>query len=72
MISILWKILSLSANIKSMAKEKAKIDNPFVTTGYAGAFDLIAQVWKETLKPKGKKAWEKFLAIISSVRSYIF
>ena len=48
-----------------MAKEKAKIDNPFVTTGYAG-------VWKETLKPKGKKAWEKFLAIISSVRSYIF
>jgi hypothetical protein len=56
----------------NMAKEKVKIDNPFVTTGYAGAFDLIAQVWKKTLKPKGKKAWEKFLAIISSVRSYIF
>ena len=43
MISILWKILSLPANIKSMAKEKAKIDNPFVTTGYAGAFDLYGK-----------------------------
>ena len=26
-----------------MAKEKAKIDNPFVTTGYAGAFDLYGE-----------------------------
>ena len=32
------KSLSLQANVQmSMAKEKEKIDNPFVTTGYAGA-----------------------------------
>ena len=32
------KPLSLQANVQmSMAKEKVKIDNPFVTTGYAGA-----------------------------------
>ena len=120
-----------------MAKERAKIDNPFVTTGYAGAeffcdreketediiryltngnnvalisprrygksdllrhcfaqktiidnyYTFIVDIYStktvaemvgklgsailETLKPKGKKTWEKFLAIISSVRSGI-
>ena len=39
MISILWKNYYLcKRNVQmSMAKEKVKIDNPFVTTGYAGA-----------------------------------
>ena len=120
-----------------MAKERAKIDNPFVTTGYAGAeffcdreketediiryltngnnvalisprrygksdllrhcfaqktiidnyYTFIVDIYStktvaemvgklgsailETLKPKGKKTWEKFLAILSSVRSGI-
>ena len=120
-----------------MAKENAKIDNPFVTTGYAGAdyfcdreketqdiirylingnnvalisprrygksdllrhcfsqkaisdnyYTFIVDIYStktvaemvgklgsailETLKPRGKKAWEKFLAILSSVRSGI-
>ena len=120
-----------------MAKEKAKIDNPFVTTGYAGAeyfcdreketadiiryltngnnvalisprrygksdllrhcfaqkiiadnyYTFIVDIYStktvaemvaklgsailETLKPKGKKAWERFLAILASVRSGI-
>ena len=120
-----------------MAKERAKIGNPFVTTGYAGAeffcdreketediiryltngnnvalisprrygksdllrhcfaqktiidnyYTFIVDIYStktvaemvgklgsailETLKPKGKKTWEKFLAIISSVRSGI-
>ena len=120
-----------------MAKDKVKIDNPFVTTGYAGAeffcdreketqditrfltngnnvalisprrygksdllrhcfsqkiisdnyYTFIVDIYStktvaemvaklgsailETLKPKGKKAWEKFLAILSSVRSGI-
>ena len=120
-----------------MAKEKIRIDNPFVTTGYAGAdyfcdreketadiirfltngnnvalisprrygkSDLLRQCFAqksiadnyytfivdiystksvaemvgklgsailEALKPRGKKAWEKFLAILSSVRSGI-
>lgn len=120
-----------------MAKEKVKIDNPFVTTGYAGAeyfcdreketadiiryltngnnvalisprrygksdllrhcfaqkviadhyYTFIVDIYStktvaemvaklgsailETLKPKGKKAWEKFLAILASVRSGI-
>ena len=120
-----------------MAKEKVKIANPFVTTGYAGAeyfcdreketqdiiryltngnnvalisprrygksdllrhcfaqkciadnyYTFIVDIYStktvaemvaklgsailETLKPKGKKAWEKFLAILSSVRSGI-
>ena len=120
-----------------MAKERAKIGNPFVTTGYAGAeffcdreketediiryltngnnvalisprrygksdllrhcfaqktiidnyYTFIVDIYStksvaemvgklgsailETLKPKGKKTWEKFLAILSSVRSGI-
>lgn len=120
-----------------MAKEKRIIENPFVTTGYAGAeyfcdreketqdiiryltngnnvalisprrygksdllrhcfaqesiannyYTFIVDIYStktvaemvaklgsailETLKPKGKKAWEKFLAILSSVRSGI-
>ena len=120
-----------------MAKERAKIDNPFVTTGYAGAeffcdreketediiryltngnnvalisprrygksdllrhcfaqktiidnyYTFIVDIYStktvaemvgklgsailEALKPKGKKTWEKFLAILSSVRSGI-
>ena len=120
-----------------MAKDSAKNDNPFVTTGYAGAeyfcdreketediiryltngnnvalisprrygksdllrhcfaqktitdnyYTFIVDIYStktvaemvsklgsailETLKPKGKKAWEKFLAILSSVRSGI-
>lgn len=120
-----------------MAKEKVKVDNPFVTTGYAGAeyfcdraketqdiiryltngnnvalisprrygksdllrhcfaqkaiadhyYTFIVDIYStktvaemvaklgsailETLKPKGKKVWEKFLTILSSVRSGI-
>lgn len=120
-----------------MAKEIAIIDNPFVTTGYAGAeyfcdreketqdiiryltngnnvalisprrygksdllrhcfaqkvisdnyYTFIVDIYStktvaemvgklgsailETLKPRGKKTWEKFLAILSSVRSGI-
>lgn len=120
-----------------MSKEKVKADNPFVTTGYAGAeyfcdreketqditryltngnnvalisprrygksdllrhcfaqkaiadhyYTFIVDIYStktvaemvaklgsailETLKPKGKKVWEKFLAILSSVRSGI-
>jgi AAA+ ATPase superfamily predicted ATPase len=120
-----------------MAKEKIRIDNPFVTTGYAGAdyfcdreketadiirfltngnnvalisprrygksdllrhcfaqksiadnyYTFIVDIYStksvaemvgklgsailEALKPRGKKAWEKFLAILSSVRSGI-
>lgn len=120
-----------------MAKERAKIGNPFVTTGYAGAeffcdreketediiryltngnnvalisprrygksdllrhcfaqktiidnyYTFIVDIYStktvaemvgklgsailETLKPKGKKTWERFLAILSSVRSGI-
>lgn len=120
-----------------MAKENFLIDNPFVTTGYAGAeyfcdreketediiryltngnnialisprrygksdllrhcfaqkeiaekyYTFIVDIYStksvsemvsklggailETLKPKGKKAWERFLAMLSSVRSGI-
>ena len=120
-----------------MARERVHIDNPFVTTGYAGAdyfcdrgketqdiiryltngnnvalisprrygksdllrhcfaqpiiadnyYTFIVDIYStktvaemvsklgsailETLKPRGKKAWEKFLAILSSVRSGI-
>ena len=35
----------------SMAKEKEKIDNPFVTTGYAGAeyFHSVAEVLRSVI-----------------------
>ena len=128
---------TININDKDMAKDSAKNDNPFVTTGYAGAeyfcdreketediiryltngnnvalisprrygksdllrhcfaqktitdnyYTFIVDIYStktvaemvsklgsailETLKPKGKKAWEKFLAILSSVRSGI-
>ena len=44
------KSLSLQTNVQmSMAKEKEKIDNPFVTTGYAGAEYTLSQKYSGPL-----------------------